>query len=265
MKVVVITGSTRGIGFGLADEFLKRGCNVVVNGRSAESVQQACGQLTQAHAEDHVFGFPGVVTDSEKVQLLWDAALAHFGRVDIWVNNAGIAHETEPAWELPVETMKAVVDTNILGTMVASSIAMRGMLAQGHGQIYNMEGFGAGGDTREGMSIYGTSKAAVRYYSKALIAEAEKTAVQIGILSPGMVITDMILNQYQEKPEELEKVKRIFNIIADRVENVTPWLVDKMLANKKNGAHFRYAPPTKLALRFISAPIKKRDVFSETN
>jgi short-subunit dehydrogenase len=149
--------------------------------------------------------------------------------------------------------------------MIASSVAMQGMLAQGFGQIYNMEGFGAGGNIREGMSVYGTSKAAVRYYSKALIAEADETAVQVGILSPGMVMTDLILRQYQDKPEELEKYKRIFNIIADRVENVTPWLVNKMLANQKNGAHFQYAPSTKLAWRFISSPFNKRDVFSEKN
>ncbi len=265
MKTVVITGSTRGIGFGLANEFLQRDCQVVINGRSTESVQQAWDKLAKTHASDHIFGFPGAVTDIEKIQLLWDAALAHFGHVDIWINNAGLAHETEPVWELPAETMKSVVDTNILGTMYASSVAMQGMLAQGHGQIYNMEGFGAGGDIREGMSIYGTSKAAVRYYSKALIAEAKETAVQIGILSPGMVMTDLVLNQFKDKPDELEKVRRIFNIIADRVENVTPWLVDKMLENQKNGAHLVYAPPMKLAWRFISSPIKKRDVFPETN
>lgn len=80
-----------------------------------------------------------------------------------------------------------------------------------------------------------------------------------------MVMTDMVLDPYQDKPDELEKAKRIFNIIADRVENVTPWLVEQMLANQKNGAHLVYAPPTKLAWRFISAPFTKRDVFIETN
>ena len=85
------------------------------------------------------------VTDYEQVQALWDAAVARFGQVDIWINNAGIANTLTPFWELPPSLMQSVVQTNILGSMYGTSVALRGMLKQGYGALYNMEGFGSRG------------------------------------------------------------------------------------------------------------------------
>jgi hypothetical protein len=80
-----------------------------------------------------------------------------------------------------------------------------------------------------------------------------------------MVITDMITDQYINRPEEWERVKRIFNIIADRVENVTPFLAEQMLANRKTGKTFNYLPRWKLVARFLTAPFSKRDIFNDQN
>ena len=80
MKNVVITGSTRGIGYGLADSFLARGCRVAVSGRTAASVQQAVARLALKHDADRVFGHPCDVTRYEHVQALWDAAQATSAR-----------------------------------------------------------------------------------------------------------------------------------------------------------------------------------------
>ncbi len=262
MKNVVITGSTRGIGFGLAAAFLASGCQVVVNGRSQHSVDEACAQLAAQYDSKRIHGCAAVVSDRAEVQALWDFAVVRMGQVDIWVNNAGLGHDSVPFWELPPEQSQEVVNVNVLGLLHGSHVAMQGMLAQGQGQIYNMEGFGSGGSTRQGMSVYGTSKAAVAYFSKALVKEAKGTGVIVGTLQPGMVMTNLVLDRFQEKPAELERVKGIFNIIADRVENVAPWLVQKMLTNTKHGAHFNYAPNSKLVGRFLTAPFSRRDVFS---
>ena len=162
MKTIVITGSTRGIGFGLAEQFLQRGCRVVVSGRS----QQAVNQLANKYGNDRVAEQPCDVSVYEQVQGLWDAAAQRFGRVDVWINNAGISNPYVKFWEVPQQTLKTVADTNLLGSLYGSQVALRGMLAQGGGQLYNMEGFGSDGRVGDGLAVYGCTKAAVRYLNK---------------------------------------------------------------------------------------------------
>jgi NAD(P)-dependent dehydrogenase (short-subunit alcohol dehydrogenase family) len=81
MKAIVITGSTRGIGYGLADSFLSLGCRVIISGRTQASVEQAVAKLSPKHQAERIFGHPCDVTQFEQVQALWDAAKAHFGQV----------------------------------------------------------------------------------------------------------------------------------------------------------------------------------------
>jgi hypothetical protein len=75
-----------------------------------------------------------------------------------------------------------------------------------------------------------------------------------------MVITDMITSQYLGKPEEWQKASRIFNIIADRVETVTPWLAQKVLENQKNGVRIAWGSSAKITWRFLTAPFIKRKI-----
>ena len=123
-SAVVVTGSTRGLGFALAEELLKRGCRVTVSGRGPESVRQAVERLG-AYGQ-RVHGLACDVTDPVQVQDLWDSAARRCGRVDIWINNAGIAQEYVPAWELEPEAMARLIATNLLGTMYGSRTALRG-------------------------------------------------------------------------------------------------------------------------------------------
>lgn len=125
-----------------------------------------------------------------------------------------------------------------------------------------MEGYGSDGKVRPGMAqIYGTTKAGVHFFTKSLIKELEGTDLIIGSLRPEMVITDFVMQHFENKPEDLERVRGIFNIIADRVKNVSPWLVKKMLTNEKSGAVISYSSSLRLLGRFLSAPFNKRDVF----
>ena len=81
MKNIVITGSTKGIGYGLADAFLSQGCQVVVNGRTQTSVAAAVTQL----GSERAYGLAAVVSEWDQVQALWDFALKRMGSIDIWV------------------------------------------------------------------------------------------------------------------------------------------------------------------------------------
>jgi NAD(P)-dependent dehydrogenase (short-subunit alcohol dehydrogenase family) len=265
VKTIVITGGTKGIGLGLAHEFLKRECKVVICGRNADTTAQAGAELAAVFSADRVLSQPCDVSDLAQVQALWDAAIAKFGRVDIWINNAGVSNERKPFQELPPDVVKGVVNTNLLGMMWGCRVALTGMLAQGSGALYNMEGFGS--STRmisEGMATYGSTKAALRYFTATLVKEVEKSPVIVGFMSPGMVATEMLIGEYADDPEEWERVKRIFNILADTVETVTPFLADKTLENTKNGARIEWLTMPKVAMRFMTARFKKRDIFGDT-
>jgi NAD(P)-dependent dehydrogenase (short-subunit alcohol dehydrogenase family) len=261
MKHILITGSTRGIGSALATAFLERGHAVTISGRKQESIDRAEEYLSQRFDPGLIHGLVCDVRQPEQVQRLWDAAQSRAGHIDIWINNAGYAHAPSKLWLLEPQLTQAVIETNLLGTIYGSQVAVRGMLAQGAGAIYNMEGMGSDGRKHDGLMTYGASKYGVHYLSMALAEELAGTDVIIASLRPGMVATDMILDPYRGKPAEWERVKRIFNIIAELPEVVAPWLVDKMLRNQRSGVVISYSSTLKIALRFLRAPFSKRDLF----
>jgi NAD(P)-dependent dehydrogenase (short-subunit alcohol dehydrogenase family) len=264
MKTILITGSTRGIGRGLATAFLDRGCRVVISGRTAAAVDEVVGELSKTYGADKVLGQACDVTDPDQVQALWDGAKAHYGKVDVWINNAGVAHGQTDFWDLETDLIAGVVETNVVGAMVGAKVALQGMLAQGSGQFYNMEGLGSDGRRIEGLTLYGTTKRALAYLTDALVEEMAGTPIVVGALRPGMVATDMLTTQYEGKPEEWARAKRIFNILADRVETVTPWLADKVMANERTGVCFSWLSRWKVIGRFLLAPLRRRDVFGDS-
>lgn len=263
MKTVVITGSTRGIGLGLAEAFLARGCRVVINGRSPASVEKSVAALGQTYPAEQIAGQAGDVVNLEDNQAIWDTAVSRFGPVDIWINNAGVGHPMQPVWELPESKVHQLVDINMKGLIFGAQVAIRGMLAQGHGHLYNMEGFGSNGRMRPGISLYGSTKSAVRFISRSLTQETAETAVQVSTLSPGIVITDFLSEQYQDDPEGFAEAKRIFNALGDKVETVCPWLVDQILDNKKSGARINWLSPGKAMKRLALMRFSKRDLFAK--
>ncbi len=263
MKTVIITGSTRGIGFGLANEFLKRGCKVVVSGRSQEAVDKAIAQLSVDYDKEMIFGVPCDVINYEEIQNLWNASAKHFGKIDVWINNAGISNAYIPFWEVKPETLKNVTDTNMLGAINGSHVALKEMIKSGGGELYNMYGFGSDGRKGDGLTLYGATKYGLKYLTEALTKEAKDTPVLIGSLSPGIVLTDLWDDLYEGMPERKEKSKKIVNILGDTVETVTPFLAEQVLQNNKSGAKIAWLTGGKAAWRFATAAFNKRNLFKD--
>ena len=264
MKTIIITGSTRGIGFGLAEDFLQLGHQVVISGRSRDSVDRVVEKLADQHSPDRVGGFPCDMRDYQRVESLWMYGKERFGEIDIWINNAGIGQSQTDFWDLDIHLIHDLVDTNITGAMFGAKVALAGFREQGRGALYNMEGLGSDGRQVEGLTLYGTSKRALNYLTDNLASEVKGTGVIVGALSPGMVLTDFILGRYEGKdPSEWESAKKIFNILADKVETVTPFLVEKILQNDKNGARIKWLTTPKVMWRFMTAGISKRDLFQD--
>lgn len=261
---IVITGSTRGLGLRLAREFLSRRCSVLVSGRTKKAVTVALGELRREFPGAEVHGFPCDTGIYGQVEALWDEAVRRLGGVDHWINNAGIAQPLVPIWDLEPELMESVVRTDLLGVLHGARVAMRGMVAQGGGAIWFMEGHGSDGRIMKGFSVYGASKRALRYVARALAVEAKGTGVLVGALSPGVMITDFTMKQlYRSDRGAWERTKRVFNIIADRPETVASFLAPRILAAKKSGTLIAWLTGPKIMFRFMTAGLVKRKVMED--
>lgn len=259
MKTIVITGSTRGIGFALAREFIKQGCQVVISGRTDKSVRNSIEELVSESNTNLIAGYPCDVTRYSEVAALWEFSKKKFGNIDIWINNAGISNTQAPSWEVPAAEIRSVIETNLLGEILGTKVAMQGFMDQGFGALYNVEGLGANGKTNnvEGFSIYGATKAGINFFNKVLVKEIEHPRIITGALQPGMVLTNLVTGQYDEKPEEWEKVKGILNIIASPIDEVAIWMTDKIITNQKNGVYIKYGGSLRILKRMILSPFRK--------
>lgn len=263
-KVVVITGSTRGIGRGYATEFLKRGVNVVISGRSQADIDRVLGELANEGKDGaRAVGQVCDVGDVAQVQALWDLAKKELGDVDIWINNAGFARSGVTLLQLKPEEITAMVQGNVIGTINGCQVAVKGMTGQGHGHIYNTYGAGSDGRVIPGMIGYGTTKSAIRYFTDSLIKELKGKPVKVGSISPGMNITENMINQMKHIPPPARpKVMKPINMLGDYVETTTPWIVDRILADEGSGTAIKWLTTGKILGRLFLAPFKKRDLFA---
>lgn len=268
MNTIVITGSTKGIGFGYAREFLKRGHSVCISGRGEADVTAAIAKL-QTDAKDgaRVVGFACDVAKVADVEALWTKAAAALGSVDVWINNAGFARSGATFLELTPAEIKMMTESNVIGTMNGSQVAARGMTKQGHGHIFNTLGGGSDGRVVPGMIGYSTTKCAVRYFTDSFIEEVKGTPVRVGKISPGINVTEGMIRELMALPAEARKrAMRPLNVLGDDVETTTPWLVDRMLADVeagRSGTQISWMTGGKVMGRFLSAPFRKRDLFAK--
>lgn len=261
---VVITGSTRGIGFGLAKEFVRLGHHVVISGRGNPAVERAVAALKRDTSK--VVGIPCDVSRGSDLQALWDGAVSQLGGVDLWINNAGVSHPRQRAGEMQEDNIRAVQETNLLGMMLATQIAAKGMQAQGGGTIYNMEGFGSNGMAIAGMALYGASKFALTYFNKALAAELAQSNVKICYLSPGIVVTDLLKRDMgSATSKDFQKTRRTYKILGDKVDTVAPWLVERMLKPQANGARVAWLTGRKAGGRFLMSLFRQRQVITDAD
>lgn len=268
MKTVVITGSARGLGFEMAKVFRKNGYNTVLSDINLERLEQTKRELEKIESAASAEICVCNVTASEDISGLIVFAKEKFGEIDIWINNAGVNQPEKAVWELTEDEINAVIDIDLKGAVMGSRLVMQEMAKQKRGAIYNIEGYGSNDAMMLGLSVYGTSKRAVTYFTQALAKEsAEKnTGVIVGRLSPGIMITDFITNALgnKEKINLSEKTKKVYNILGDYPDVVADFLVNGMIKNTQNNAKIEWLTNKKAAWRFMTAAFNKRDFFKES-
>lgn len=268
-QTVVITGSTQGLGFGYAREFLARGLNVVVSGRDPASVTRAIDRLAaDSGAPDRVSGCACDVADLAAVEALWTHAMARFGSVDIWLNNAGYARTGARFADITPDEIEAMVRANVIGSMNAAQVAIAGMQRQGHGKLYlTLGGGGASGRVVPGMSVYSTTKRAVKYFADCLVKERKEqgdTKIVVGTISPGINLTEGMLRELGQLPtDERRRALKQLNFLGEHVETTTPWIVERILGDSKQGNDITWLTTGRLLKRALAALFGvRRDITS---
>ena len=264
MKCVVITGSARGLGLELAKEFRKNDFNIVISDILKEELKKAVILLNEIDSKGKVISVYCDVTSEKDLNHLMDETIGEFGKVDIWINNAGVNQPMKPIWELETSVVDKLIDIDLKSTVIGSKIAMKQMIKQGFGQIYGVEGYGSNDAYMLGLSVYGTSKRAITYFFRALAKEVDemKYNIQIGLLSPGIMITDFITHSMGNDKFELpEKTKKVYNILGDYPDVISNFLVNKIINNDKNNVRFNWLTNKKASFRFVTCAFNKRDFF----
>ena len=271
-KNVIVTGGTQGLGFGYAREFLRRGHNVLICGRDGPTSLAAASRLAAVAASGaRVFGQACEMSSLAEVQALWDRALHEFGRVDIYLNNAGYAHTGARFVDNSVQQITAMLNTNVIGSMNAAQVAISGMDKQGGGQLYlTLGGGGATGRVVPGMAVYSTTKRAVKYFVATLCKERAKLKdrrILIGTISPGVNVTEGMLREIAAlAPTERAKALKPLNFIGEHVETTTPWIVEQILANRRQNHDIAWLTNSRMIKRgFAMLCGAKRDILSRYN
>lgn len=255
---IIITGNTKGIGRAVTEEFLQTGDNVLISSRNQERVDQVVSDLKDRFPDSQIFGFICDVGNEENVQKLANFAKEKFGTLDIWINNAGTAGSRRvPIQETTPEEFRAILETNVLGTLNGCKAALSIMLPQEHGHIFNMLGWGSKGRPSPRSAAYGASKAATYQFTQTLGQESKNNGIGIHTLSPGMVLTDLLLRNADLR------AKKIFNILAERPETVAKFLVPRIRNIKGTGKEISYLTKKRAIWRFLTAWKRKNRFFDE--
>lgn len=188
-KTVVITGGATGIGRAAAVEFLKEGANVAVFARRKEKVEAFLKEMAEQFSEQQLYAEPVDVSDYEQVSRFAEHVNAHFGSIDVWLNNAGVKIDkfftdfTQQEWEY-------VTKINLEGVWNGARAAVTYMKPQGSGVIINISSF-ASKIPHAGQGLYAATKSAVSSLTKSMAGELAPYGIRVVGIVPGMIQTDI--------------------------------------------------------------------------
>ena len=203
-KVAVVTGGNGGIGLGIAMGLAGAGANIVIAARSVEKTAQALEDIRTLGVEAH--GITVDVTQEPAIQRMVTSTIDHMGRLDILVNNSGIAVRAQPQ-ELTSAQWDAVVDVNLRGAFLASKEAYAQMVKAGGGKVINVGSmysiFGS-----DWGSPYAASKGGLVQLTKSLAVAWAKDNIQVNAVLPGWIVTDLTRGIQDADPNRYDNISR---------------------------------------------------------
>jgi 3-oxoacyl-[acyl-carrier protein] reductase len=186
-KVCIITGSARGIGYAIAEEFAKNGAKIVLSDVLENALDDSVKRLSETGAD--VFGAVADVTDSDQVSTLVKSVTEKYGRIDVLVNNAGVTRDTllvrmsEADWDL-------VLKVNLKGAFLMTQAVAKVMMKQRSGKIVSISSV-VGLRGNAGQANYSASKAGLLGLTKSAARELAGRGICVNAVAPGFIETEM--------------------------------------------------------------------------
>jgi NAD(P)-dependent dehydrogenase (short-subunit alcohol dehydrogenase family) len=221
-KVVIVTGSTKGIGRAMAEGLASAGASVVVSSRKQDLCDQVAKEIADATGAD-VFARACHVGEWDAIPAFVDAVHERFGRIDALVNNAGINPARIEPQDMTLEYWRKVFSVNLEGPLRASQCVFPFMRDQGGGSIVNigtMAAYSGGG----AICAYGSSKAALVNLTKSMAMDWARWNIRVNVLSPGPFMSEMMQGGERTAPgfHELVAGGTFMKRIAEPAEIVGP-------------------------------------------
>ncbi|WP_134322075.1 SDR family oxidoreductase [Cumulibacter soli] len=197
-KSAIITGGSRGIGLGIAQAIINEGGEVIITGRKPEQLEEAAKEL---NAPDRVLTLAGNASHDDHRQELVDLAMSKFGKIDHVVGNVGINPFYGSTLDLPLDTARKVLDTNIVSTLGLIQLAWHASMKENGGSIVIVASV-AGLRSAGPIGIYGTSKAGLIQLTQQLSTDMAPK-VRVNAISPAVVKTRFAEALYIDKEDEV--------------------------------------------------------------
>ena len=202
-KIVFITGATSGIGLACARKFAENGDKLILTGRNEQRLEEIRNELMGKGFETLALAFD--VRDREKAKKCISGLPAEWQKIDVLVNNAGLALGLEPEYEGNLDDWETMIDTNIKGLLTMTRLIVPGMVERNSGHIINV-GSVAGDAAYAGGNVYCATKAAVTALSDGLRIDVADTAIRVTNLKPGLVETNFSNIRFKGDKERAAKL-----------------------------------------------------------
>ena len=186
-RIALVTGASQGIGRAIALRLAAQGAHVALAARNQEKLAEVAAEVAAAGGTAHSFSLD--ISNEESIKACAKAVIAHFGRIEILVNNAGITRDTL-SMRMRRHDWDDVLTTNLTGAFLLSQACMSTMLKSRWGRIINITSV-VGETGQAGQANYAASKAGLIGLTKSLARELATRAITVNAVAPGMIATAM--------------------------------------------------------------------------
>ena len=212
-KVVLVTGGTKGIGYGIAEAFLKEGINVVITGRSNEAIRESLGELNENGNDScYAIGVEADVRHYESMKNLVQQAEEEFGKIDVVIANAGVGHFGSVR-TLSIKQWQETIDTNLTGAFYTLKATVE-QLIKTKGYYISISSL-AGTNFFSKGSAYNASKFGLTGFTQAAMLDLRDLGVKVSTIMPGSVSTYFNHNQPSEKGAWKIQIEDIGKLCVD--------------------------------------------------
>ncbi len=215
-KVALVTGSSRGLGRGIALELARQGANIIVNYNSSEKqAQEVVKKIQELNCQ--AIAIKADVSDEKSVEDMFGQIIHKFGHIDILVNNAGTT-KAQDIFSTTLDDWNRIIKTNLTSCFLCSRAAMKEMAAKKSGRIVNISSIVARRGALYGHVHYAATKSGMFGFTKTLARTAAPFGITVNCVAPGIIGTELLFETHGA--EEVEKLSSGVPLGLGKVEDV---------------------------------------------